>query len=211
MNNTLTIVDCNGSAVSSVDLDASWLEAEKGTQAVHDTIVAFLAAQRAGTASTKTRSEVSGGGAKPFRQKGTGRGRAGSIRQPNWRGGGVSFGPKPRSFAKKINRKVRLLALKRAFTERVLQDNVIVVDDIVLKEPKTRDMVNILDSLAAGDDVLIVVNEIDNFNLLLASRNLPGVEVMRAAAVNPYWLLLFKKILFVRDGLDAFGARLASL
>jgi large subunit ribosomal protein L4 len=206
MNTTVPVLKSDGNQAGSVELNPAWIELKKGTQAVHDAVVAFLAAQRAGTASTKTRAEVRGTGAKPYRQKGTGRARAGSYQSPIWRGGGIVFGPKPRSYVKNVNKKVRALALKRAFSERLAEDAVIVVDDIALSEPKTKQMLAFLAAVKAGDDALVIDGDPAS-NLLLASRNLPGVEVMKAASVNPYWILLFKKVVFTRAGLDAFVAR----
>ena len=209
MATTLPILDSTGSKVGDADLDASWLEREKGDRAVRDSVVSFLARMRAGTASTKVRSEVRGGGAKPYRQKGTGRARAGSIRSPIWRGGGVIFGPAPRSFAKKTNRKVRLLALRRALTERIDENAVIMVDEIALEEAKTRHMVAFLKAIEAGHDALIVVDRLDP-NVCLAARNLPGVEMMNVSSVNTYWMLLFKKIVITRAALEALGSRIAA-
>lgn len=210
MEPTVPIRKTDGSEAGAYQLNPAWIELDKGTQAVHDDVVAFLAKNRRGTASTKTRAEARGGGAKPWRQKGLGRARAGSIRSPIWRGGGVTFGPKPRSFAKKINRKVRQLALKRAFSERLNEGAVVVVDELAVAAPKTKNMVAVLDTLGVGRDVLLVVGDVAN-DVLLASRNLPGVEVMKAGAVNTYWMLLFKKVVFTRDGLDVFGKRLGGV
>lgn len=208
MSTSLPILDKNGGEAGTFEVDPLWLEREKGQQAVHDTVVAFLCGKRAGTASTRTRSEVRGGGAKPYRQKGTGRARAGSIRSPIWRGGGVVFGPKPRSFAKRVNRKVKLLALRRAFTERVDEGAVIVVDDVSVDGAKTKQMVAFLDAVGAGEDALIVAEGLHS-SAQLAARNLAGIAVMRPASVNAYWTLLFKKIVITQKALEALGQRLA--
>ena len=208
MPTTVKIMNTSGAEVQSLDLQESWLERDKGVQAVHDAVVAFLAAQRSGSACTKTRGEVNGTGAKPYRQKGTGRARAGSYQSPIWRGGGIVFGPKPRSYAKQINRKVLNLALRRAFTERVDAGEVIVVDTFEVASPKTKEVVALLNGLQAGSDVLVLVNEMSP-NLEMAARNLPGIEVMKASAVNTYFLLLFKKVVIVRDALDVLGERIA--
>ena len=209
MTATLPILDSQGQQVSTVDLLPTWLEHEKGEQAVHDSVVAFLAKRRAGTASTKRRGEVSGGGRKPWRQKGTGRARAGSIRSPVWRGGGITFGPHPRSFAKQINKKVQRLALRRVFTERVAEGAVIVVEDVLVAEPKTKRMVEFLNAVKAGDDVLVLV-ETPAPPVSLAARNLPGVLVMKVASVNSYWMLLFKKIVITRAALAVLGSHLCA-
>lgn len=208
MPTTVNVVDTSGAEVEALELKDTWLEREKGVQAVHDAVVAFLAAHRAGTASTKTRGEVVGTGAKPYRQKGTGRARAGTYKSPIWRGGGVIFGPKPRSYAKQINRKVLNLALRRAFTERLDAGEVVVVDKFDVEAPKTKDVVALLDGLNVGSDVLVLVGE-PSVNLEMAARNLPGAEVMKASAVNTYFMLLFKKVVITRDALEVLGGRIA--
>lgn len=207
MARDLQIVSSDGTPGETFELKDTWLELKRGGQAVHESVVAFLAARRAGTAATKTRAMVRGGGRKPYRQKGTGRARAGSTRSPLWRGGGVIFGPQPRDFSKRVNRKVRALALKRAFSERVEAGDVLVVEDINLAEPKTRLMTDLLSSIGAGQNALVVVEEVGD-NVRLAARNLPDVDVMRQCSVNAYWLLLFHKIVFTRAGLEAFLGRL---
>jgi large subunit ribosomal protein L4 len=196
-------------SVVNIDIDDAWLEREKGEQAVHDTVVAYQAGIRAGTASTKNRAAVRGGGKKPWRQKGTGRARAGSIRSPIWRGGGVIFGPTPRSYAKKINKKVRTLALRRAFAERVDAGDVIVVDSFDFDAPKTKDVAAALDAIGAGDNVLILVASLaDSHNAVLGARNLPRVTLMSADQVNVYYTLLHKKIVIAQDALESLGAKL---
>lgn len=208
MPTTVKVMNTSGAEVGALELKECWLEREKGVQAVHDAVVAFLAAQRAGSASTKTRGEVNGTGAKPYRQKGTGRARAGSYQSPVWRGGGIVFGPRPRSYAKSINKKVLDLALRRAFTERLDAGEVIVVDTFAVAAPKTKEVVALLNGLQAGDDVLVLVNELSP-NLEMAARNLPGVEVMKVSSVNTYFMLLFKKVVITKDALEALGGRIA--
>ncbi len=209
METKLNTVNSAGKATGSFELDGAWLEEVKGEQAVKDAIVAFLAKNRAGTAATKTKGMVRGGGAKPWKQKGTGRARAGSIRSPLWRGGGITFGPQPRSYEKAMNHGTRRMALKRAFTERVKEGAVILVDAIELPEAKTRSMAAFLKAVGAGSDVLVVVDALTE-PVARAAGNLPGVEVMKASTVNPYWLLLFKKIVFTKAALEAFGKRLST-
>ena len=188
-------------------LDPAFLEFEKGEQAVHLAVTAYLAAQRAGSACTKTRAEVRGGGRKPWRQKGTGRARHGSIRSPLWRGGGIIFGPKPRRYTKRVPQKVRQLAARRAFSERVRAGEVLVAESVEPAEPRTRLARQFLDRIGIGESVLVVVDEITP-NVRLAFRNLPRVDVVRAAEINAYWLLLRKVVLFSRAGLEAFIERL---
>src|SRR5882672_6985550 len=139
----LTIRDTKGNNQGELEVKFPLIEDGKGTQAVHDTVVAYMAAQRMGTACTKTMGEVAGSGKKPWRQKGTGRARAGSFASPLWRGGGVVFGPKPRDFGKKISRKTRQLALRKALTERLNAGDVLVVDEIKLETPKTKGFVDV--------------------------------------------------------------------
>ncbi|MBQ9500798.1 MAG: 50S ribosomal protein L4 [Lentisphaeria bacterium] len=209
MSKTLDILDCTGAKVGDYALPESAIEMEKGTQAVHDTVVAYLAGARAGTACTKTRGMVSGGGAKPFRQKGRGGARAGSGRSPVWVGGGTIFGPVPRSFAKKINKKVLALALKRSFSERVAEGDVVVLDKFALPDHKTRSAVAVLKNLKVADDtVLLAVNELDEA-ALCATGNIANMVLRRAATVNVYELLRFKKVVFTKEALDAFIGRLA--
>jgi large subunit ribosomal protein L4 len=207
MATMLPILDRTGAQVGSLEIEPACLEREKGDQAVHDSVVACLAGMRAGTASTKTRGEVRGGGAKPWRQKGTGRARAGSSRSPIWRGGGITFGPLPRSFAKQVNRKVEKLALRRVFTERLDENAVVLVDDVVLDTHKTKGLTNLLRAVGAGDDALVLVGKVDD-KVRMAARNLADVRLMTAAAVNPYWMLLYKKIVVTRAALDVLGERI---
>src|SRR5512140_2079781 len=140
----LTVKDIQGNAAGEVEVSFALIENGKGTQAVHDTVVAYRAGQRMGTACTKTMGEVTGSGKKPWRQKGTGRARAGSFASPLWRGGGVVFGPKPRDFSKKVNRSTRQLALRKAMSERLKAGDVLVVDDLKLETPRTKGVLDLL-------------------------------------------------------------------
>lgn len=209
MSNTLDILDCKGARVGEYVIPEGVIELEKGEQAVHDTVVAYLAGQRAGTACTKTRGEVSGGGAKPFRQKGMGRARAGSSRSPVWVGGGTIFGPRPRSFAKKVNKKVLQLALKRALSERIVEGDLVLLDKFELADHKTRNAFAILKNLnVANETVMISLLELDAASVC-ATGNIPNVVLRKTDTVNVYELLRFKKLLFTKDALDAFIQRLA--
>ncbi len=160
---------------------------------VHQVVTAYLAGGRQGTRAQKTRAEVSGGGKKPFKQKGTGRARAGSIRSPIWRGGGKTFAAKPQDWAQKVNRKMYRGAMQCILAELVRQDRLILVEDFTVDAPKTKDLVAKLKSLGA-ENVLIVTEAIDE-NLYLAARNLPHVEVIDTAAVDPVSLIGFDKVL----------------
>ena len=206
MSNKLDIVDVQGAVIGDYTLPEECLEMEKGTQAVHDVVVAFLAGERAGTACTKTRAEVRGGGVKPFRQKGTGRARSGSIRNPIWTGGGTIFGPKPRSFSKKINKKVRKLALKRAFSEKIAANEVVVLDNLELPDHKTKNVVAMLNNLKVDRNALIAVTD-DSGNAARAANNLSNAILRKADTVNVYQLLRFNKIIFTKDALDKFIQR----
>ena len=190
-------------------IEESWLVRDKGEQAVKDAVVAFLAAQRSGTACTKNRANLSSRSqAKPWRQKGNGRARSGGKSSPVWRGGAVAFGPVPRDYSVSINKKVLKLALKRAFTDRLDDGDVIVVDSLAFDTPKTKEMTGFLKAINAGTDALVLVDEYTE-NVDLAARNLQQVLVLKASSVNTYLMLLFKKIVITKAGLAQLAARLA--
>src|SRR5213594_2738835 len=157
----LTVKDIKGSDQGELEIQFPLVEGGKGTQAVHDVVVAYQAAQRMGTACTKTVGEVAGTNKKPWRQKGTGRARAGSFQSPLWRGGGVVFGPKPRDFSKKVSRKTRQLALRKALSERLRAGDVILLDDLKLDSPKTKDFIGLLSALELKGTALIVAQRAD--------------------------------------------------
>ena len=203
----LTIKDTKGNSQGEFEVKFPLIEDGKGTQAVHDTVVAHMAAQRMGTACTKTMGEVNGSGKKPWRQKGTGRARAGSFASPLWRGGGVVFGPKPRDFAKKTNRKTRQLALRKALSERLHAGDVLVVDDLKLPTGKTKDFISLLSALEVTGTALIVAREGDK-NLLLASRNVASVAVTTSETLNTYDVLRPDKLVFTRGAFEQIEARL---
>src|SRR5436853_756100 len=152
----LTIKDTKGKNQGELEVKFPLIEDSSGTQAVHDTVVAYRAAQRMGTACTKNVGDVAGTNKKPWRQKGTGRARAGSFQSPLWRGGGVVFGPKPRDFAKKVGRKTKQLALRKALTERLRAGDVLLVDDLKIDSPRTRDVVGLLSAFELKGTALIV-------------------------------------------------------
>ena len=172
-------------------------------------MVAHRAAKRAGTASTKSKGEVAGSNKKPWRQKGTGRARAGYRQSPVWRGGGVAFGPKPRDYSKKMNRKVARLAFRRAFSEKLTAGQVKVVDNLTVDEAKTKAFVAMMKALGIERKVLVVVDTADD-KLLLAARNISGVEVVKAAEASVYQLLRYPEIVVDRAGMDILMARLES-
>ena len=203
----LTIKDTKGNSQGELEVKFALIENGKGTQAVHDAVVAYRAAQRMGTASTKTMGEVAGSGKKPWRQKGTGRARAGSFASPLWRGGGVVFGPKPRDYAKKISRKTRQLALRKALTERLKAGDVVLVDDLKLNSPKTKDFVGVLSALELTGSTLIVAQANDK-NLSLASRNVPNIALATSDSLNTYDILRPDKLVFTRGAFEQVEARL---
>src|SRR6185295_12890974 len=172
----LTIKNTQGGNAGELNLGFAAVEADKGNQAVHDVVVAYMAAQRSGTACTKTMGDVAGSGKKPWRQKGTGRARAGSFASPLWRGGGVVHGPKPRDYSKKVTKKTKQLALRKALTVRINAGEIVVIEDIKLDSPKTKGFVGILSSLKVEGTTLLVTDS-SNQNLILASRNVENVEL----------------------------------
>ena len=185
------------------------LENAKGTQAVHEVVTAYRSAQRSGTAKTKDRSEVAGTGKKPWRQKGTGRARVGSRRNPVWRGGGVAHGPRPRDYSKKVNQKTRKLALRKALGERLKDGDVIVVEDLALETKKTKDFIGMMVELQVDENTtVLLVDDAGNENLRLGSRNVPGVDTETGATLNTYQVLLYDKLIFARDAFQAVEGRL---
>ena len=203
----LTIKDIAGKDHGELEVKFSLIEDGKGTQAVHDSVVAYLANQRMGTACTKTMGEVAGTGRKPWRQKGTGRARAGSFASPLWRGGGVVFGPKPRDFGKKVSKATRQLALRKALGERLKSGDVVVVDDFKLSSPKTREFVGVLSVLKMEGTTLVVASDRDK-NLTLASRNVQNVSVATSDSLNTYDVLRPDKLVFTRGAFEQVEARL---
>ena len=203
----LTVKNINGKDSGELQVKFPLVEGGKGTQAVHDVVVAHQANQRMGTACTKTRGEVAGSGKKPWRQKGTGRARAGSFASPLWVGGGVVFGPKPRDFGKKVSRKTKQLALRKALTERLNAGDVVVVDDFKLSSPKTKGFVDVLKKLEVTGTALVVAPAIEQ-NLRLATRNLEKVEVTTADDLNTYQVLRSDKLLFSRPAFEKLEERL---
>jgi len=203
----LTIKDIKGNNQGELEVKFPLVEGGKGTQAVHDTVVAHRAAQRMGTACTKTMGEVAGSGKKPWRQKGTGRARAGSFASPLWVGGGVVFGPKPRDFRKKVSRKTRQLALRKALSERLRAGDVVLVDELKLGSPKTKEFLGVLSALELKGTALIVAQAVDK-NLTLASRNVRDVALTTSDTLNTYDVLRPAKLVFTRNAFEQLEARL---
>jgi large subunit ribosomal protein L4 len=203
----LSIKNSQGKAAGELEVKFELIENGRGTQAVHDTVTAYRAAQRSGTASTKTAGEVTGTNKKPWKQKGTGRARAGSFQSPLWVGGGVVFGPKPRSFAKKVNARTKQLSLRKALSERLKAGDVIIVDDIKLTSPKTKEIINVIDALQI-DGTALIISTGENKNLVLATRNLPNVDLTTSETLNTYDVLRQDKLIFTRGAFEKVEARL---
>jgi large subunit ribosomal protein L4 len=204
----LTIKDTRGNDQGELEVKFALIEDGRGTQAVHDVVVAHQAAQRSGTACTKTMGEVAGSGKKPWRQKGTGRARAGSFASPLWRGGGVVFGPKPRDFGKKVSRSTRQLALRKALSERLKAGDVVLVDDVKLTSAKTKEFVGVLAALQVAGTALIVAQAGEK-NLTLATRNLPQVELTTGDLLNTYQVLQYDRLIFTRGAFEQVENRLS--
>ena len=205
--NKVQIFNKDGGSVGEFIVQDQWIELKKGEQAVQDVVVAYRAGLRAGTASTKTRAMVRGGGAKPWRQKGTGRARAGSSRSPIWVGGGVAFGPHPRDFSKKVNKKVKKLALKRVFSEKLKTSNVHVLDKLDIADYKTKNFASLLDKIGLKSKILVLVKDYTD-NILKASSNLPNVLLIKVDSVNVYQMLLCDDVLFTEEAIKDFVSKL---
>ncbi len=203
----ISVKNIQGRDQGELEVKFAVIEDGRGTQAVHDTVVAHLANQRGGTASTKTMGEVAGTGKKPWRQKGTGRARAGSFQSPLWVGGGVVFGPRPRDFTKKVNAKTRQLALRKALSERLKAGDLVIVDELKLNSPKTKEMIGVISALELKGKMLIVVPALEK-NLTLASRNVPNLALTTSDALNTYDVLRPDNLLFTRSAFEKLEARL---
>jgi large subunit ribosomal protein L4 len=204
----LKVKNLEGKDQGELEVKFPIIENGKGSEAVHQTVVAYNNAQRMGTACTKNAGEVAGTNKKPWRQKGTGRARAGSFQSPLWRGGGVVFGPKPRDFSNKISRSTRQLALRKAMSARLKAGDVFIVDEIKLNSSKTRDFVAVLAALEIEGTALIVSNSGDN-NLRLASRNVSSIEVTTGESLNTYQVLRSDKLVFTRGAFENLEKRLS--
>lgn len=188
----------NGAQVGEIELSDKVFGIEPNETAMYQVVKMQLANRRAGTADTKTRGEVRGGGRKPYRQKGTGRARAGSIRSPLWRKGGVVFGPHPRDYSFTVPKKIRRLALRSALSGKVRDDEIIVMDQLSFDEPKTRKMIEVLDALNVDDKALVVTAD-GNINVHKSARNIPGVKPVRADAMSVYDILNHDKLVITKE------------
>ena len=194
----IDVYNVEGKKVSDIELKEEIFGIKPNEAIVHSVLVNFLANQRQGTQSTKTRSEVSGGGRKPWKQKGTGRARQGSIRAPHWVKGGVALGPKPRSYKYRVNKKERRLAIKSLLSSKVLENELVVVDDFKMKEIKTKNMVNALANLKVEGKTLVLLPE-KNENVQKSARNIEGVKTTLVETINVYDLLKYNKLVITLD------------
>jgi len=199
---TIDVFDAAGKKVGDVDLDPAVFEAEVNVPVMHQVVVAGAAARRAGTHSTKTRAEVRGGGRKPWRQKGTGRARHGSIRSPLWVGGGVAHGPKPRDHAKRVNKKMRRLALRSALSDRAREGRIKVLDSLAFDEPRTREAAEVMTSLEVFGRVLLVIPAPDE-TVLKSFRNLGYVRIAYPGSLSTFDALSADWVVFTKDALEA--------
>jgi len=187
----------NGGNVGSIELNDAIFGIEANEHVMHLAVVQYLANQRQGTQSAKTRAEVRGGGRKPWRQKGTGRARQGSTRSPQWTGGGVVFAPKPRDYSFKLNRKVKRLALQSALSCKVAENKMIVLDELTLNEIKTKEMVKVLENIKCGK--ALIVMDGSNKNVMLSARNIPDVKTASVNTINVYDLLKYNTLVVTKD------------
>ena len=194
----VAVLDMQGKKVGTIDLADAIFGIEPNTSVMHQMVVSYLASQRQGTQSALTRSEVSGGGKKPWRQKGTGRARQGSTRAPQWTHGGIVFAPKPRNYRFSVNKKVKRLALKSALSSKAAAEEIIVIDSITMDEYKTKTMVSMLKAVGAEGKALIVLPEVNNFVIASAS-NIEGVKIAQVNTINVYDLLNADKLIIAKD------------
>lgn len=195
---SIKVLDMTGKEVSTTELSDAIFGIEPNTAAMHAMVVNYLANQRQGTQSTLTRTEVSGGGRKPWRQKGTGHARQGSIRAPQWTHGGIALGPKPRDYSYSLNKKVRRLAMKSALSSKVIDNNLIVVDKIALEDYKTKDFIKMLNALNVEGKALIVMPEVDS-KVIKSASNIPGIKTALVNTLNVYDILNYDTFIVAAD------------
>lgn len=204
----VAVYNMEGKQVGELELNDAVFGVKINHDLMHKAVLSHLANRRQGTMATKTRGQVRGGGRKPWRQKGTGRARQGSIRSPQWVGGGVVFGPTPRDFSFSLPKKARRAALKSALTAKVQAGDVVVLDELVVSEPKTKIMVRILNNLGAAQKPLVVTSEWDK-NVELSTRNIPGAVVAKSAGLNVYDVLNAHKMVITKDAVQKLEEVLA--
>ena len=200
-NKEVSVINSEGESVGTVPLAPDIFDIEPHQQVLYEAVKAYLGNRRQGTASTKGRSEVRGGGSKPWRQKGTGRARTGTGRSPLWIGGGVTFGPKPRSYRKALPKKMKKLARRSAFSVKAREDEILIIDDLVFDEPKTKKMVSVLDVLGIHNKKVLFLTAGADENLLKSCRNIPNVTVRPARDVPVYDVLRCEVVLMTKSAL----------
>lgn len=198
---TVNVLNMAGDVVGKVELSETVFGVEPNTVAMHAAVVNFLANRRQGTQSTKTRSEVRGGGRKPWRQKGTGHARQGSIRAPQWKHGGVALGPKPRQYRFVLNKKLRRVALFSALSSKVAEGGIIVLDQLKMDEIKTKSMIGVLKAVGAEGKALVVMPEV-NLTVIKSARNIPGVKTTLTNTLNVYDILYYDNLVIVKDAVE---------
>lgn len=205
---TAALYNMQGENIGSIELNSDVFGQEVNKNVLHQVVVNYLANQRQGTQSTKTRTEVRGGGIKPWRQKGTGRARQGSIRSPQWTGGGVALGPKPRDYRFKLNKKIRKLAVKSALSAKAEENGIIVIDGLKMDEIKTKTMAQLLKKIGADKKSLIVTKDND-VNVYRSARNIRNVKVSYVDVLNTYEILNAEKFVASKDAIEKIGEVLA--
>ncbi len=204
----VALYNVSGAQVGEIELADSVFGITPNNYVLHDAVVMQQASQRSGTSKVKGRSEVRGGGRKPWKQKGTGRARQGSIRSPQWRGGGIVFGPTPRSFAYKLPKKVRRLAIKSALSSKIIDNEIIVLDLLSINQPKTKVMLEVLKNLKIDRKALVVTAEYDD-NIALSARNIPGVKLVVADGINVLDVIGYDKLIITKDAVEKIEEVLA--
>lgn len=197
----VAVYNVSGSEVGEIELSESVFGIEPNVHVLHSAVVMQQASLRAGTHKTKGRSEVRGGGRKPWKQKGTGRARQGSIRAPQWKGGGIVFGPTPRSYSYKLPKKVRRLAIKSALSSKVIDNSILVLDQLNIAAPKTKEIVSLLKNLKADRRALVVTGDF-NENVALSARNIPGVKFVSATGINVLDVMLHDKLIITKEAVE---------
>lgn len=206
---TIAVYNSEGKEVEKIKLDADIFDGEVKSDVLHQVILMYQANRRKGLASTQTRGEASGGGRKPWKQKGTGRARAGSIRSPIWRGGGVTFGPKPRDYTYHLPKKIKKVALKYSLNDKINNKKMIVIDKIKIDKPKTKLFVSILDNLKVNGKTLLMLDKADS-DILRSSHNISRVSVKQASDSNAYDILTNQKLIITKVALEILTQRIKS-
>ncbi len=209
MANTIPVLDKGGQKRGEVKLSAALFGIEPNEHVMYEAVRTYLSNQRMGTASSKGRSDVSGGGRKPWRQKGTGRARIGSSRVGHWRGGGSAFGPKPRDLGMRLPKKLKRLALKSALSTKAAADEIRIIEDLDLTKVSTKEMATILSAIGIGDETTLLVVTTPDKNVALSARNIPNVKLIRAAELTTYHVLRAQSVVMTKDALahaeEVFG------